>query len=97
MIVWITSLSDGHSHVKTPEQMLTSAEAQVQETRKEAQIEMEMDMERQDEVDEEWMPKDLCPETSPLLRESGGENALLAISFLNYYFFNLNSGHSQVP
>lgn len=68
VIVWITSYSDGH--VKTPEMLPTSSG-------KEPQIEMEMDMEEQDEVDEERMPRDLCPEKSPLLRECECHTAIL--------------------
>lgn len=63
IIAWITYLSDGH--VKTHERVLKSGEVQVQGN--DEQIEMEM--EKQDNVDEEQMPENLCPEKSPLLRE----------------------------
>ncbi|KAK3508981.1 hypothetical protein QTP70_015404 [Hemibagrus guttatus] len=53
VIVWIMSLSE--SHVKTHEQVTTSAEAQTTN-------------ENEDERVVERMPKDLCPEKSPLLR-----------------------------
>lgn len=62
MIVWIKSLASGY--VKTPKQVLTSTEAQIQKERTEGQMEME----QQDEVAEERMQEDLCPEKSPLLR-----------------------------
>lgn len=71
VIVWITSYADGR--VKTPEKVPTTAG-------KEPQIKMEMDMEQQDEVDEERMPRDLCPEKSPLLRECGWQ-------FYNLFYF----------
>ncbi|MCJ8748387.1 hypothetical protein PDJAM_G00164270 [Pangasius djambal] len=68
VIAWITSHTDGR--VKTPEQVPTSDEAQIQKARKETQMEVEMEMEQQEEVDEERKPKDLCPEKSQLLRGS---------------------------
>lgn len=83
MIAWITSLSDGRG--RTREQVPTSAE----KTGKDVQIEMEMDMERQDEVDEERMPKDLCPEKSPLLREFLPKAAFCFFLYFNSRCFQL--------
>ncbi|XP_058239701.1 beta-1,4-galactosyltransferase 4 isoform X2 [Hemibagrus wyckioides] len=56
VIVWITSLSE--SHMKMREQVTTSAKVQTK-----AKNEM-----KQGEAVVERMPKDLCPEKSPLLR-----------------------------
>lgn len=84
MIVWIKSLASGY--VKTPKQVLTSTEAQIQKERTEGQMEME----QQDEVAEERMQEDLCPEKSPLLREFYCETTLSANP--PPYF---NSGRSQ--
>ncbi|KAF5909542.1 beta-1,4-galactosyltransferase 4, partial [Clarias magur] len=71
VIAWITSLSDGRrktSELVTPELVTPPAQALVQKTRQVTQIGTEVDMDKQDEVDEEHTSKELCPENSPLLR-----------------------------
>lgn len=83
VIAWITSLSHGRG--RTREQVPTSAE----------KIEMDMDMERQDEVDEERMPKDLCPETSPLLREFHPKAAFSFFLYFNSRSFQLLYNNSS--
>lgn len=89
VIAWITSISDGRwktPELVTPELVTPPAQTLVEKTRQTTPIGMEVDMEKQDEVDEEHTSKELCPENSPLLREFYCETTFL--HFIYLFFFN---------